>query len=692
MNDINKTAAPAKTEQHIRISALPGLIKKIFFLCLAAVCAVLPGLFLGPAGTAPEVVLHFRLPRILSACIAGAALGLSGAIFQGVLKNPLADPYLLGTSAGASAAAAVCFLLGLDRGSPVFFFSVFAGAFSGTFLSYSLAMLSGKLSDSSLVLSGVAVSAFLTALIMLLANAGGEKTLQLFSFIMGGFSAASVKELSISGLILAAALVLSIAKARQLDAFSLGEEKAYHLGADPEKGRLVFFLLASAASAAAVALGGTIGFVGLMTPHIMRMLFSPLSGILLPAAAAGGAILLCAADTAGRTIFVPREVPAGILMALCGTPFFLWLLFRSSNPGKIQAFSKNKEEKISCGAISKKENRSIKIGQPTVQKYSAPDRNLTGQQEEKITKIFEGAARRQPMKALPAAFSQQKTAAAYGCPADTPLLKVSGLSVRFASRILFSGLDITLNSGEFLGILGPNGAGKSTLLKIISGFIKNDAEIFVSGQRRSSLSQRELAGKLAWLPGELETPYDFTVLDFVKMGCYAVLSNTGNPEKQQKENSVGSEIHRLPLSDNEKALNALAAAGAANLAQRSLNSLSSGERQLVFLAQALAQKAGLLLLDEPVSHLDLYYKSQFMKLISSLICGKVGKNNFLLPEGKKYAAAAVFHEPALAFRCDKILLLGRGWHFTGTPEKALTPDKLSELYGIEKDSPLLRIF
>lgn len=615
------------------------IVPKMLVFCIVAACAVLPGLFLGPAGTDYNVVIHFRLPRILAACIAGAALGLSGTIFQGVLKNPLADPYLLGTSSGASAAAAFCFLTGIDRGI-FFFFIVSAGAFAGTFISYSLAVFSGKLSDSSLVLSGVAVSAFLSAIVMLAASAGGEKALPLLGFIMGGFSVPSIKELAIAGGILAVVLILSVAKSRQLDVFSLGEEKTYHLGADPEKGRLVFFILASAASAAAVALCGTIGFVGLMTPHIMRMMFSPIAAILLPAATAGGAVLLCAADTAGRTVFAPQEIPAGILMALCGAPFFLWLLFRQCHPEKISIISE----------ISDVPGSSIKSGK-----------------SEHNNQTVQSVNDRQPA-------DDRQTAV---LPAVTPLLKVRGLSAENASRKLFSNLEISLNQGEFLGILGPNGAGKSTLLKIISGFIKNDAEIFIDGIRRNSITPRELAGKLAWLPGELDTPYDFTVLDFVKMGCSAGFSHSAGP---------------APLTDCEKAMNALYTTGAGNLAYRNLNSLSSGERQLVFLAQALAQGAGLMLLDEPVSHLDLYYKSSFIDLVLSLVRGETEKNGLLTSRGKKYAAAAVFHEPALAVKCDKILLMGHGWHFTGSPEKALTRDKLSELYGIEKDSMLLQTF
>ena len=615
-------------------------------LFLAAVSAFSSSLLSGAAGIDLPVILHFRLPRTIAACIAGAALALAGTIFQGVLKNPLADPYLLGTSAGASAAAALCFLNGFGRGTPLFYIIVFIGAAGGTFLSYMIARFSGKISDASLILSGVAVSSFLTALLMLFMNLGGEKALALIGFVMGSFSAPSLAELLVSGLILLAVLAAAFACSRFLDAFSLGEEKAYHLGADPAKGRILFFALASAASAAAVSLCGTIGFVGLMVPHIMRLMFSPLARILVPASALGGAVLLCAADTAGRALFAPSEIPAGIIMSLCGAPFFLWLLFRKKASGRAFVFSESEvlqsqanERPASIAAVPSDNSCFLRNNKHNGNLPLLEIRNLSFAWDC-------GKA------------SDKKGSLAAGLPKGMTGSRI----LSDCQKVLFRNLSFSLEAGDFLGILGPNGAGKSTLLKIISGFIKNDAGIYLEGIKRSALSPAELASKISWLPGELETPYDFKTSDFVELGCCA---GTG---------FMSPATH----NDRKRAIDALSAAGILGLSERSLNSLSSGERQLVFLAQALAQDSSVMLLDEPVSHLDLHYKSRFLEIVSSYI------------GSGKHCAIAVLHEPALAFSCTKVLLLGHDSFFIGNPGKAVSRDNLSVLYGIEKDSPLLR--
>ncbi|MGD9641676.1 MAG: FecCD family ABC transporter permease [Elusimicrobiales bacterium] len=303
-----------------RISLLLGALAAACLFSLAA----------GPAGLAPDIIWNLRLPRTLAALAVGAGLGLAGALFQGVLKNPLADPYILGTSAGATAAAVLCFLAGVERSSPVFFLAVFAGAFGATFLSYWLARLAGRLSDAALVLAGVAVSAFLSALVMLALTAARERSFSLFYFVLGGLYSAEPGVLAASALIVAVCGALALTRWRALDAMALGAEGAYHLGVRPERERALFFVFACAATSAAVALGGTIGFVGLMTPHIVRLLTGPSARTLLPAAALGGAALLTAADAAGRTLFSPAEIPAGVVMALAGAPFFMWLLWRSA--------------------------------------------------------------------------------------------------------------------------------------------------------------------------------------------------------------------------------------------------------------------------------------------------------------------------------------------------------------------------
>lgn len=279
----------------------------------------------------PEIIWGLRLPRMLAAAVVGSGLGFSGAVFQGLLKNPLSDPYILGTSAGAMAGAVLCSAFGVGRSSPAFYPAVFAGAFGATFFTYSLAKIKKRPSAAHLVLSGVAVSAFLTALIMLFMTLYREHSLSLVYFLLGGFFPAEASLLAFSGAIVAAAVASGSLLWRYLDIFSLGEEKAAYLGADPDKVRLAFFALASLATAAAVALAGTVGFVGLIVPHVLRFLFGPSHRRLLLSSALGGALLLILADTAARTAAAPAEIPVGVITALFGAPFFIWLLRTNSS-------------------------------------------------------------------------------------------------------------------------------------------------------------------------------------------------------------------------------------------------------------------------------------------------------------------------------------------------------------------------
>ncbi|MCX5786172.1 MAG: iron ABC transporter permease [Elusimicrobia bacterium] len=304
---------------------------KLFWLLiiLAAACAV--SLILGPAGLSiPSIILDIRLPRTAAAVIVGAGLGLSGAIFQSLLKNPLSDPYILGTSSGATAAAVLCLSLGVERSTLIFYAMVFAGAFSATFISYGVARSARNLSEAGLVLSGIVVGSFITALVMLFLSLSKERSFSMLYFVMGGIYSAEPGLLAISALIVLGVFLVSFFSWRRLDLFSLGEEKAYHLGASPAQARLFFFALASAATAGAVAIGGTIGFVGLMAPHIVRLAFGASNRTLLPASALGGAVFLSIADTIGRTVAAPSEIPSGVITALIGAPFFLWLLCKNS--------------------------------------------------------------------------------------------------------------------------------------------------------------------------------------------------------------------------------------------------------------------------------------------------------------------------------------------------------------------------
>ena len=303
----------------------------ILWLAPAVLAAAALALVTGAVGNAgPEIIWGLRLPRVLAAAVVGAGLGFSGAVFQGLLKNPLSDPYILGTSAGAMAGAVLCSAFDISRSSPLFYLLVFAGAFFATFLTYSLAKIKKYASMAHLVLAGVAVSTFLTAFIMLFMTLYREHSLSLVYFLLGGFFPADNSLLAVSGVIVAVSVVGGAFLWRYLDIFSLGEEKAAYLGADPDRVRLVFFALASLATAAAVALAGTVGFVGLIVPHVLRLFFGPSHRRLLLSSALGGALFLILADAVARVAAAPVEIPVGVITALFGAPFFIWLLRRTA--------------------------------------------------------------------------------------------------------------------------------------------------------------------------------------------------------------------------------------------------------------------------------------------------------------------------------------------------------------------------
>lgn len=244
-----------------------------------------------------------------------------------------------------------------------------------------------------------------------------------------------------------------------------------------------------------------------------------------------------------------------------------------------------------------------------------------------------------------------------------PALKVSGLAFSYGERPLIKDLSFELRPGDFLCVLGPNGSGKSTLLHLLTGYKRPAAgSVRLAGEEVTGLDPRRLAGLAAYVPSETLTPYDFTVRELALLG---------------RAGRAGFWRGYSP-ADHEAADRALAETGAAPLADRSVNSLSSGERQLAFIAQALAQEAKVLLLDEPTSHLDLKYKSLIMGLLAGLA-------------GRRLAVAAVLHEPGLArLGCNKALLLGGGgaWQCGGTAE-TLTGENLARLYGLPPGSPLL---
>lgn len=285
----------------------------------------------------PEAVILFRirLPRVLLAAVVGGALGVAGAALQALLHNPLACPHLLGVSGGAS----LCGILALvgtgmvAAHAPSFLkislvsAAAFGGAMGTTLLIYRLALVHGRLQPYALLLTGVVFNAFCSAIIMLVNSlVDFYQSHAILFWLMGSLAARDYMTVGATSLYVGIAAAWLINQGRRLNLLSLGEESALQLGIDVEALRRGIFLTSSLLVGAIVAVSGMIGFVGLIVPHLLRLLFGADHRLLLPASLFGGAMFLVVADTLARTVASPIELPVGVVTALCGGPFFVYLL------------------------------------------------------------------------------------------------------------------------------------------------------------------------------------------------------------------------------------------------------------------------------------------------------------------------------------------------------------------------------
>jgi iron complex transport system permease protein len=277
---------------------------------------------------APRLLLDLRLPRIVLALVVGAALSTAGASFQGIFRNPLAEPYLLGVSAGAALGATIAIVWKPLTALGIYTLPLlaFVGAVLAAFLVYRVATIGGHTSASSLLLSGVAVGSTLTAITSFLMVATERDLHTVVVWLMGGLTTATWTKIYITLPVVVVGFVYIMLMSRRMNLLLMGEERARELGIDSRRTRRNLMVAASLTTAAAVAFSGLIGFIGLMVPHIMRLLVGPDHRRLLPATALFGALLLLAADTVARTAMAPAEIPVGIITAAVGGPFFLYLL------------------------------------------------------------------------------------------------------------------------------------------------------------------------------------------------------------------------------------------------------------------------------------------------------------------------------------------------------------------------------
>ncbi len=278
------------------------------------------------------IVRDLRLPRVLAAALVGGALAVAGTLLQGLFRNPLADPYVTGTSAGAALGAVGMIALGSDLAATVVPLAAFAGAMISALVVWQLARLGGRTTVLTVLLAGIILTSFASALVTLLLFASDRLSLRLravLDVLSGGVAVRATSEVVLAAAIIVLGLGLAILIGRRIDAFVFGEETAATLGVDPERTTIAVILAAALLTGAAVALAGLVGFVGLVVPHALRPIVGATHRTLAIASFLAGASVLVLADLGARSVLSPAELPVGVLTGLLGAPFFLVLLVRA---------------------------------------------------------------------------------------------------------------------------------------------------------------------------------------------------------------------------------------------------------------------------------------------------------------------------------------------------------------------------
>jgi len=323
------------------------IFSALFALLLLLAASIVFGVLVGPSGLSPsavlaalggdeggaaaDIVLRVRLPRVAMAGLVGACLAVAGALFQAILRNPLADPFILGVSGGAALGGIAAMTLGgaVGLGYAAVPPSAFAGGVATVALLFAVAGPTGRLSPSTLLLTGVVFNAVASAAIVFLASTAGlTDGASIFLWLIGSLSDARFDLAAWVCAFLALGLGCAVLLARALNLLALGEEPAAQLGVDVEWTKRILLLATSLMVGAAVSVSGLIGFVGLIVPHGLRLALGPDHRLLVPAAALGGASFLIVCDTVARSILVGRELPVGAITAIAGGPLFLILLRR----------------------------------------------------------------------------------------------------------------------------------------------------------------------------------------------------------------------------------------------------------------------------------------------------------------------------------------------------------------------------
>ena len=567
---------------------------------------------------------ELRLPRVFLALAAGAGLAVSGAVFQGILRNPLADPFTLGVSGGAAFGAALAISLGLTGafmgfGLPL---AAFAGASAALGAVLFLGRIGGGLRRETLVLAGVVVSAFLAALIALVKALDESSVTGIVFWIMGSFQGRGWAEVALlaPGLALGGAVALLLR--RELDILSLGDQTARHLGVSAPKARLLLLLAAGAITASCVAVSGIIGFVGLVVPHLCRLLLGAEHKHLLPASALCGGLLLLWSDTAARTLLPGGvELPVGVITALLGGPFFCYILGKKLGKTPSRPANRVPPKPADSGG------HSLPHDDGAIRNSADPEQKAAHAQKSK--------------PAVPHILCQS--------------LRFAYAPSRENSLPTLQDISLSLSQGEFVGLLGPNGSGKSTLLRCVSGLLKPQKNrALVMGRDISGLREKQRALLLAMLPQRPESVPALSAFSLCLMGRYAHTPFLGGYGK----------------NDHAAVWRALHETGAEQLAERTADTLSGGELQRVLLARALVQGAPLLLLDEATAGLDPGYQTA--------VLDSLARRN---AEAGLTILAALHDLNLAALYCRRLIFLKQGQIIADGPtEKVFTPGILSTVY------------
>jgi iron complex transport system permease protein len=311
----------------ILVSITMGSVKVPPFRSIRILFQSILGLKGAGSDTERTIILSLRLPRAILAGFVGAGLSVAGATFQALLRNPLADPYILGVSSGAAVGAIIAILLGLSTSSLGLPLASFLGALLTILVVFYFGRQDGKIHPNTLLLAGVIIGSFLSALIMFFISVSQKEELHTIIFwLMGDFSFSSARAILVILPYILLGIFLLYHRSRHLNLILSGEENAIQLGVAVESLKLISYLCASLITAASVSVCGLIGFVGLIIPHSMRLIFGPDHRLLIPSSALVGASFLIASDTFARTILAPTELPVGVITAVFGGPFFIYLL------------------------------------------------------------------------------------------------------------------------------------------------------------------------------------------------------------------------------------------------------------------------------------------------------------------------------------------------------------------------------